>query len=439
MILTEKAATVVKTQTWSHPTVEDESRYVEQQGSSTVDDEIRQDHEAAEVSKLTSSQEHMLSPAAATSPRVDESVEHTINQSVEEHRVLPGDVSEIQLGSSSDEPIVMDRISSISSRIHNSKTKLQKKKNVLKKLVTSMACKMKSKESGHLPTTQEKSVVKGDSSVALSIKPSGSITAVENPGLDVARTASTSLMDKDDEDDAVIAAEHLDEEVPEAKLPTELGVDVAKTASSSLMNKDDEDETDVVAEHLDEEVPKEKERKPLNSLANLLTLGVCSVKPDTSSAEFKIDHVESDGYDGGSENTSEDEPAPKGLFSCGAAAPTSPRKGIFDGLTTAQSDAAVGVTTDIDDEEVKALTSQANLLSIGEENITEVQANGSEGSQPQQQPVSVSSIPSISEESEIKLKDEKPQHIISLRKLGKIAFKLPRLHSVFIRIKWGIL
>ena len=342
LILTQKAASFVKAQTWSHPTVEDESRCVEQRSSSSVDDDIRQDHESAAVSETTSSQEHMLSPVAALSPRVDESVEHTINQFIEEHRELLGDLSLLELveQTSSDEPIVMDRISSMSSRIYNTNkqaakesidkqpsaevqppvdepitnsctqepetaeklepkvpsshqtstmsgkeavvkitTKPQTNKNVLKKLMKSLKCKMKSKKSCYKPSTVEKSVIKEDSSVALSIKPSGSITTVANSELDVARKASSSLMDKDDED------EHFDEEVPQAK----------------------------------------EERKPLNSLANLLA--VCSVKPDTSTAEFKIDHVESDGYDGGSEKTSEDEPAPKGLFSCGAELPAYGSKG----------------------------------------------------------------------------------------------------------------
>jgi len=191
-------------------------------------------------------------------------------------------------------------------------------------------------------------------------------------------------------------------------------VSLRKT-SSSLMDKDEEDEKEVEAEHQtnDPSSPKTKspaKRKAL-SLANILGLGACSVKPETLD-EFKIDRVESDGYDGGSDITNENETAPKGLFSCGVV-PTSPRnkRGIFDRLNSVQSDAAVGQTSDIGEDELRALTQQVNLPFIGEDNTAEVEMNESTESEPQQR--SVSSIP---ERREIKVKksssiqEAEPQH-----------------------------
>ncbi|KAL7491651.1 hypothetical protein ACHAWT_001678 [Skeletonema menzelii] len=479
----KNVAIVVETRKWPLPKIKDESRHVEEQSSSSVDDGVRQDHELAAVSELSTSEEPMLSSAAATSPRVDESVELMINQFSQEHEELLEDVSPlVVVEQTSDETVVMDHISSLifnvnkqaahdigskesiekdqnqardinkhpspekppadesitNSRSQESKpvstvpssdqpsqmpgeevvyetatdesiekvfvdpekdkagkkwmTKFQKKKSFLKKLPKTFTGKMISKKNGPQPTIQEKQVIVEDSATTwsagsmslkspvsegevASVEPSDSKTTIENPEVDAVRNASSSLMDKDEEDETDVEAGHLDEEVP-------------KPNDSNSINSG---------------LPAKK--KSLN-LTKLLSLGACSVKTDTP-AEFNIDHVESDGYDGGSEKTSEDEAAPKGLFSCGAV-PTSPRKGgIFDGLTSVQSDAAVGITTDIDDEEVKALTNQAYLLSIGEENATYVHANESKESQPQQ--LSVSSIPSISEGSESKKPGEKKE------------------------------
>jgi len=479
----KNVAIVVETRKWPLPKIKDESRHVEEQSSSSVDDGERQDHELAAVSELSTSEEPMLSSAAATSPRVDESVELMINQFSQEHEELLEDVSPlVVVEQTSDETVTMDHISSLifnvnkqaahdigskesiekdqnqardinkhpspekpladesitNSRSQESKpvstvpssdqpsqmpgeevvyetatdesiekvfvdpekdkagkkwmTNFQKKKSFLKKLPKKFTSKMISKKNGPQPTIQGKQVIVEDSATTwsagsmslkspvsegevASVEPSDSKTTIENPEVDAVRNASSSLMDKDEEDETDVEAGHLDEEVP-------------KPNDSNSINSG---------------LPAKKES--LN-LTKLLSLGACSVKTDTP-AEFNIDHVESDGYDGGSEKTSEDEAAPKGLFSCGAV-PTSPRKGgIFDGLTSVQSDAAVGITTDIDDEEVKALTNQAYLLSIGEENATYVHANESKESQPQQ--LSVSSIPSISEGSESKKPGEKKE------------------------------
>lgn len=332
-------------------------------------------------------------------------------------------------------------------------TKKQKKKSLLKRLSKRLTGKKKSKKSRpQTTTTQEKTEVIVDEPAtlkptvteegAVSIKPSGSKTAsVVIPEVASMGKASSSLMDKVDDEVEIVA-----EELPVKKNPlslatilnfgacsvqsdtprafivddsstlkstvTDEAVDAIKRsdsktasevasvgkASSSLMDKDEEDEIDVEAKHLD------AKRKPL-SLANILSVGgACSVKPDTP-AGFNVDQVKSDGFNGGFEKAGDDSAAPKGLFTCGVV-PTSPRKGgIFDGLTSVQSDAAVGVTTDIDDDEIKELTKQTRLSSIGEENATKVQTKDSKESEQQQRTLSPTP-----DRTETKVKEGDPQH-----------------------------
>jgi len=262
--------------------------------------------------------------------------------------------------------------------------KIQKKKALLKKLSKKLSGK-KSKNSGPQPIAQEKLpvIVENPATIkstvaeeeVVSIKPSDSKTAsVENPEVVSLRKTSSSLMDKDEEDEKEVEAEHQTND------------------PSSPMKK------------------SPAKRKTL-SLANILGLGACSVKPETLD-EFKIDRVESDGYEGGSDITNENETAPKGLFSCGVV-PTSRRKksGIFDRLDSVQSDAAVGQTSEIGEDELRALTEQVHLSFIGEDDTAEEVMNESTESEPQRR--TVSSIPA--ERREIKVKksssiQDEPQH-----------------------------
>ena len=164
-------------------------------------------------------------------------------------------------------------------------------------------------------------------------------------------------------------------------------------ASFSLMDNDEADEKSIEnGEPNDEGVPDTcsntspknvetpSKKKPI-SLARIFSFGACGVKAVTPT-DFNIDRIESDGYEGGSEKTNENKTPRKSLFSCGIV-PTSRRAGVFGRLQSVQSDAAVGVTTDLDDEEIMEMAQQVHLSSHGEEDIASLETYGSSENRPE--------------------------------------------------------
>jgi hypothetical protein len=142
-------------------------------------------------------------------------------------------------------------------------------------------------------------------------------------------------------------------------------------SSSSLLDRDDDDEeeglrVEQLIEGEPERPPTEEaaptKRKPLG-LSKLLRLGACTMNPSTRT-ELNTDRAK---------KSNDYEAAPKGLLSCGVAN-TARKDGIFDGLTSVQSDAAISDPS-LDEEEMKTMTKQIHRSSSEEKNVIKLKTN----------------------------------------------------------------
>jgi len=198
-------------------------------------------------------------------------------------------------------------------------------------------------------------------------------------------------------------------------------------ASSSLMDREDEDDVEAMeAEHLIVEEPKtnyessslKKEAPPKKKqmgLAGFLRLGAaCSMNPSTP-VEFNMDRVKDDVSEGASKKAIDDDAAPtspEGLLSWGVD-PNARKDGVFHGLTNVHSDIALCDPSLIEEDEMRTLTKQISRSVSREKEEIKMETNEFEDDEPHRRMVSPTPPAPETREAKVKKsksKEDKPHH-----------------------------